>query len=96
MKPLARRGFLGLVVILFALYGGELSGAYHPNHGEYNILIFSGNRFVEESHYDASGTYSVSDGKIEFVYENGTIKVRSFSKTKNTIIIGGIVYTKQK
>jgi hypothetical protein len=35
----------------------------------------------------SNGTYSVSDGKIEFLFSDGSISVLSFSNTENTMTI---------
>jgi hypothetical protein len=42
------------------------------------------------------GTYSISDDKIELSYPDGEIKVLSFSRTENTITIGGSQLKRKK
>ena len=41
------------------------------------------------------GTYSISDGRIEFVLSGGEIIVHNFSRTENTMTIGGQRFTRQ-
>jgi len=43
-----------------------------------------------------TGTYSISENKIEFSYPDGVIKVLSFSRTENTITIQGVQLTLKK
>ena len=42
----------------------------------------------------ASGTYSLSGNQIELKFSDGTIEVRSFSRTENTIKIGSNIFTR--
>jgi len=48
----------------------------------------------EEKETITKGTYSITDDKIEFVTEDGVIYVESFSRTENTLTIGGMRLTK--
>ena len=61
---------------------------------------FSGNRFTFTRHWsplsgstdlilEERGTFSISGNQIELVLESGNISVHSFSRTDNTIEIGG-------
>ncbi|MCL2443692.1 MAG: hypothetical protein FWD13_09570 [Treponema sp.] len=78
----------------------------------FSIITISGNTFSwrtgEEDRrlgfesnyeYSKSGTFSITDNKIEFIYlyEDGDIDidVETFSRTENTITIGGSQYTRK-
>ena len=42
------------------------------------------------------GTYSISDGKIEFVFSDGAVVVSSFSRTENTVEIDRTRFTRMQ
>jgi len=75
----------------------------------FNVIDYDNLAFIEE--FDASvgegkkdaryrsetkGTYSLSPGRIEMTFPNGSIEIYSFSQTENTINIGGIQLTRKK
>ena len=84
--------------------GTKLSGTYVSYPESYN---FSGDRFKLTTYHDASlsgggltideeeGKYSISDGKIEFVFDTGKIRVYDFSRTENTIQLNRSQYSKR-
>ena len=43
---------------------------------------------------ETKGTYSISDDKIELLFENGDVKVLNFSRTENTITIDRFLFTR--
>ena len=66
---------------------------------------FQGNNFYNFAyiHDDGStltnwgefrGTFSISGDQIELVHNSGRVEVRSFSRTENTINIGGTRFTR--
>ena len=93
-----------LVLVAVGCGGGNrLSGTWEAGReGSRETFEFSGNRFTHTTpgqrwatgqiitHGSTrSGTFSISDDQIELNYEGGNIAVHSFSRTENTITIGG-------
>ena len=96
---------IGLAVVLVVgsvgCGGGDdnINGRWERNPGRLccPAYEFSGNRFtrfLRDDWVGGSGTFSISGDYIEFVYEDGRIEVRSFSRTENTILIGQTRYTR--
>lgn len=74
--------------------GNQLSGLFEHNDV---VFGFSGNNFTHEllrQHTSGHGTFSLTEGEIEFVFSDGRIRVFSFSQTANTVVIDGIRYTR--
>jgi hypothetical protein len=96
--------FLAIMVLVLVSCSGGISGTWRPEHTTFLpgvfSLTFSGKSFTAGGDSDfgntGRGKYSISDGKIEFVYSDGRIKVFSFSRTENTISIGGRRFTRER
>ena len=96
---------LAVVVMACALVScGKLAGVYENNtFGLVTTYTFSGNKYTRTmsgiSEYDsgitASGTYSISDGKIHLSPENGHDEILSFSKSGKTIYIADMEFEKK-
>ena len=106
MKKWSQNIFFGILVITFFIViscnDNNLNGTWEA---KVSRLTFSGNNFTDISFFPPSlginitpierkGTYSISGDKIEFLYSNGSVEVSSFTRTKNTIIIGDLLYIK--
>jgi hypothetical protein len=95
-------GILAIIAIVFAFgcNGNSLSGTWESKN---NRINFSGKNFTSITFFptilgitlppiETKGTYSLENDKIEFLYSDGSAKVSSFFRTKNTIAIGGDLY----
>jgi hypothetical protein len=78
-------------------YWGWMSDSFSGRGKDFNrnnLILVNTIMYRAESKTDVyrnvmDGTYSISDDKIELSYSDGEIKVLSFSRTENTITIGG-------
>ena len=88
------------LVFTFGCSGKNLNGTWEA---KVRRLTFSGKNFtstiffptvldINMSPIEAKGTYSLSGDKIEFLYSDGSVEVSSFSRTKNTIMVGNDLY----
>jgi len=70
---------------------GVLDGIWESSAGgRYNRFAFFGGNFVQSNSNNDDirrGTYNISNDLLEFVPENDTIEVVSFSRTENTLIL---------
>jgi len=81
--------------------GSEDTRGYGYNYYTYK---FSGKNFTfkirndgkEPFEGEAKGTYSITENQIEFLYSNGNIEVKRFSKTENTLTIDNIQFKRIK
>lgn len=64
---------------------GDLFRGYEDESGEFLGITSGGLTF---NRFTATGTFSITDDRIEFIRENGTIQVISFSRTENTLRLG--------
>ena len=92
-------GLAVVLVVALAGCGGDdgnnLDGMWERYPGSGFGYEFSGRNFNFNFHtITAAGTFSISGDYIEFVYANGNIVVRPFSRTENTIVIGQTRYTR--
>ena len=81
--------------------GNDLDGRWEAGRNAYE---FSGSNFTRHTGalspslvwhtITTTGTFSISDDYIEFVYEDGRIVVRPFSRTENTILMDQTRYTR--
>jgi hypothetical protein len=94
---------IGMALTACGRSGSNLNGTWymnpHSDNRESNSITFSGKNFIAKgtiagvirgtsSNSDVSGTFSLTEDRIEFVSSGGTITVRPFSRTENTIDIG--------
>ena len=78
-------------VIRYEFSGGNFTAIRNESAGQYISGSVIRTRLEEVAR---SGTFSISGDYIEFVYENGDIVVHPFSRTENTVSIGGTRYTR--
>jgi len=72
-------------------WGGVLSVTFYGR-------VFTANKEASARIFgrnEECGTFSFNDNEIEFVLSNGTIVVRSFSHTENTIELGETRFTRE-
>jgi len=104
-KHYAFVGYIAILVFVFALSCDEnkLNGTWTWRHenGFYQVFVFSGRNYTTTAFFGEEmffkGTYSLSDGNIEFFPRNGEKQILPFSRSGDTITIDGTLqYTREQ
>ena len=61
---------------------------------EDSVRGVGGTGLIRVYRYEATGTFTISDNRIEFVSSSGAVEVFDFARTENTIDIGSRRFTR--